>query len=112
MDCIDEKRQYLKQTRISLQKQIHTERESDEIDEKITASPKKSQIEQHISSKLRSRSLHDLTIPGEDKETEQEPDPKSDKQVTRSGRVVKTPELQKQVGSLRTRLLIKEEYFV
>lgn len=50
MDCIDEERKYLKQTRISLQKQIHTERESDEIDEKITVSPKKSQIEQRISS--------------------------------------------------------------
>lgn len=98
MDCIDEKIQYLKQTRISLQKQIHTERESDEIDETITASPKKSQIEQHISSKLRFRPLHDLTISGEDKETEQEPDPKSDKQVTRSGRVVKTPELQNKWG--------------
>lgn len=55
--------------------------------------------------------MHDLTIPGEAKETEQGPDPKSDKQVTRSGRVVKTPELQKQVGSLRTSSLIKEEYF-
>lgn len=64
-------------------------------------SPKKSKIEQQISSKLRFRSLHDLTIPGEDKETEQEPDPKSDKHVTRSGRVVITPELQKQAGSLR-----------
>lgn len=63
----DEKRQYLKPNRISLQKQNHTERESDKIDEKITVSPKKSQIEQQLSSKLRSRSLHDLIIPGEDK---------------------------------------------
>lgn len=55
--------------------------------------------------------MHDLTILGEDNEMGQEPNPKSYKKVTRSGRVVKTPELQKQVGSLRTSLLIKEEYF-
>lgn len=56
--------------------------------------------------------MHDLTVPGEDKEMGQEPDLKSGKKVTRSGRVVKTPELQKQMGSLKTSSLIEEEYLV
>lgn len=99
-----------KPTRISLQKQNHTERESDKIDKKYR--------DQQRSHKYNNNFLLNyapghcmtltLTIPGEDKETKQ--DPKSGKQVTRSVRVVKTPELQKQVGSLGTSLLIKEKY--